>query len=154
MPTSHLSVVDISGESGDMCDPADVLLAVQNGLIQMCDAPPLGDVEAEECGQLSCRCLGGGVAPRAEGHKEVIVGIKREIAVHHARDADRTKGGQIKTVTRADILLQCGVTRLDTRVDILKGIGKISIFVLVFPFKAAGGNGDIALVDEARLDPR
>ena len=45
-------IVDIARQRGDVGDAADVLLAVQDGLIQVGDAPTLGDIEAERLRQL------------------------------------------------------------------------------------------------------
>ena len=44
--------MDVPRQSGDMGQAGDVLLAVEDCLIQVGDGPPLGDVEAEEAGEL------------------------------------------------------------------------------------------------------
>ena len=55
-----------------------MLLAVQNRLIQMCDAPALGNVEAEYLGQLGSRPAGGGVAPGTECRQLTPIAVKGE----------------------------------------------------------------------------
>lgn len=53
-----------------------MLFFVQHSLVQVGNAPALGDVEAERRSQLLGRCAGDGVAPGAERHQQFAVGIK------------------------------------------------------------------------------
>ena len=69
--------------------PADVLLAVQDGLEQVRDAPAMGDVVPEQLAQLLGGLAGVGVAPGPERRQQFAVGVEGEIAVHHRRYPQR-----------------------------------------------------------------
>ena len=140
-PGEH--IVDIGGQGGDVGDLADVSLAVQNGLIQVGDAPPLGHVELEQLGELLRRVGGDGVLPGAEGHQQVPVLVKGQIAVHHAGD---TGGGQALPVLQlAEHLAQA-----------LPGVGQVigpdAVVIGALPLKVPGLHGSKALVDDHARD--
>ena len=126
-----------------MGDLAHVGLTVQNGLIQVGDAPPLGHVELEQLGELLRRVGGDGVLPGAEGHQQVPVLVKGQIAVHHAGDAG---GGQAFPVLQlAEYLAQAlpGVRQV---------IGPDAVVIGALPLKVPGLHGGKALVDDHALD--
>ena len=63
---------------------------VQHRLIQMSDGPALGDIEVKGLRQLSGGLGGDGILPGPEGHQQIPVLVKDQIAVHHGGD---THGG-------------------------------------------------------------
>ncbi len=65
-----------------------VILAVQDRLIQMRNAPSLRNIVVEQLRQLFCCLAGNGVAPGAERYQQLILVVKRQIAVHHGTDAN------------------------------------------------------------------
>ena len=130
-----------------------MLLAVQHGLVQVGNAPALGDVEAEALCQTLRRLAGDGVAPGAEGGERFAVPVEGQVAVHHAGDAQGPHLREGHAVLLPHIPGKVRVAGLDAPVDLLQGIGPDAVLQLVLPVEAAGGRGDMALVDEHRLDP-
>ena len=77
-----------AGQGGEEVDVGDVLLAVKDGLVDVADAPALGRVERKEARELVSGLGRRGVAPGAERHEELAVGVEGQVAVHHGRDAE------------------------------------------------------------------
>ena len=69
-----------------MGDPGNVFFPIQNRLIQMGNAPPLGDIETKQSGQFRRGLSCDRILPGAEGNKEIPVLVKGQIAVHHGGD--------------------------------------------------------------------
>ena len=69
-------------------------LPIQHSLVQVGNAPPLGDIEAEGGGQLSSRRARSSVAPGAERRQQLPSLIERLVAVHHGGNADAAYGSQ------------------------------------------------------------
>ena len=89
---------------------SDVAFPIQHCLIQVSDAPALGNVELEEISQLF-RCLRGDrISPGPEGDKLVIITIEHKVPDHHSADTDRAHFIQRDTVTIHDGLRQRGET--------------------------------------------
>ncbi len=84
---SRKEIVDIPRKSVYMGDFGYVLLAVQNRLIKMGNAPPLGDIELKSFGKLRGSLLGNGVPPCPERNEKLILFVEGHVAVHHARYA-------------------------------------------------------------------
>ena len=144
--------VDVASQGGEEGDILHVRLLVQNGLIQVGDAPALGDVEAEEGAQLLRGLAGDGVPPGAELRELLSVPVERQIAVHHGTDAQRAHGGQLHAVFGLHIGFQRSEAGLQTPMDHVHGVGPDAVDQLVLPFKVTTGNGHVPLVDQHRLD--
>ena len=84
--------VHVPGERRDEGDLRDVRLLVEDRLVQVGDRPAQRDVEAELLAELGGGRPGRRVAPGAERHEQLVVGVEREVAVHHRRHADRAEG--------------------------------------------------------------
>ena len=92
-------IVDIARQSSDMGDLRNMLLTVQNRLIQVGNAPALGDIEAKE-GRQFLRCLSGNsVLPGSERNQQIPVLVKSQIAVHH--------GGNAHSLNALPVLYTC-----------------------------------------------
>ena len=146
--------VHIARQRGQEGDALHVLLAVQNGLIQVRDAPALGNVEGKQRRQL-LRGLGGhGVAPGAEGGQLVARRVKGQVAVHHGRDAH---GFQAREGLAEGFLRVAGQVRvcvLNARPYIVQMIGPYPVLQTVFPVVRAHGHGRVIRSDQHRLDAR
>ena len=136
-------IVDIGGQGGDVGDLADMGLAVQDGLIEVGDAPTLGHVELKELCELLRRIGGDGILPGAEGHQQVPVLVKGQVAVHHAGDAG---GGQTLPV------LQLGEYLTQAPPGIGQVIGPDAVIIGALPLKVPGLHGGKALVDDYAFD--
>ena len=62
--------MDVARQGGEKGDVAHMLLPVEDGLVQMGNAPALGNVEVEPLAQILGGLPGGGVAPGAEGGQQ------------------------------------------------------------------------------------
>ena len=82
--------MDIACQSGKEAYFRHMRLLVQHCLIKVGNAPALGNIEAQCLGQLICRLSCNIVPPSAEWHQQLILCIKRQIAVHHGTDAHCT----------------------------------------------------------------
>ena len=63
----------ITCQGGDVGDPGNMGLTVQDSLIQMGNAPALRNVKAKEGGQFLRGLSRDGILPGAEGRKEIPV---------------------------------------------------------------------------------
>ena len=135
--------VNVAGQGGDVADLGNVRLVVQNGLIQVGDGPPLGDVEAEGLGQLGSGVGGNGILPGAEGHQQIPVFVKGKVAVHHGGNAH---GGYRFPVFHA------GNGGLQALPDLVQRVGPDAVHKGAFPSVIAGGNGIVLCVDGNSLD--
>ena len=129
-----------------------MLLAVQNRLIQMGNAPSLGNIVLEQFGQFPGSLTGNGISPGAEGHQLLSVFIKYQIAVHHGADSDGTYLGKLYAVFFLHVLFQGSKAALQSLPDQTKGIGPDAVVQLVFPVKISYCNGFVAAIHQYRLD--
>ena len=120
--------------------------------VQVGNAPPLGDVKAEQLCQLGRFLLGDGVAPGAELAELVALLVQGQVAVHHGGKAQGAQLPQGLAIGALHLLGHLGVGRLDALPGQLQGIGPHTAGPLVFPVKGAGGDGGVVRPDEHRLN--
>ena len=120
-------------------DLADVGFPVEDGLVEMRGAPPLGDVEVQPRRQRLGGLAGVGVAPGAERHKQRPRPVKGEVAVHHGRNAQRPHPGQFPAKAGLVVRRQGGVGSLDAGPHLLQVVGPVAALPPVFPVERAGG---------------
>ena len=145
--------VHISLQRNEVVDILHMLFLIENGLVQMSNAPSLGNVVPEYLCQLPGGRACDGISPGAEGHQKFTFFIKRHITVHHGRKSNGTNGGQGDAVGFLHILSHFAVAVPDAVPDVVQGIGPDVVHVPVFPIMAAGGNGCVVLTDKDRLNP-
>ena len=146
--------VRVTGERGEEVDAGDVLLAVEDGLVDMANAPALGRVERKELGELVGRLRGGGVAPGAERDEQVAVGVEGQVAVHHGGDTEGAHALEGDAVLLGDVGLHRGVRRGETREDLLVAVGPVAVDQGVLPVEGADGDRLVVGAHEHRLDAR
>ena len=78
----HLPV-HVTGERGQEGDVTHVFLVVEDGLVEVRDAPAQGDVIDKELREFGSGLRGIGVAPCAEGHQDLTLVVEGHVAVHH-----------------------------------------------------------------------
>ena len=144
--------VHVAGQCGEEGDVAHVLLPVEDALVEMGDAPPQGDVEAEEAGELGCGLARIGVPPGAEGRQHAAVGRKGHVAVHHGTDAERGQRGDFLAIPLLHVLAERGIAVLEPLPYGIEAVGPEAVFQLVLPRVAALGDGVSLIVDEHGLD--
>ena len=132
--------VYIACQRGEKVQLRQVWFAIQHGLVQVCCAPPLRDVEPERRGQLFCCRAGHRVAPCAERYQQLARSIKRQIPMHHSRNANAPHCGQWLATLGQHIRSQCRVGSLHTLPDFLQRVGPDAIFQPVLPGKIALGH--------------
>src|SRR5919198_4709214 len=84
--------MDIACQRGEMADILDMGFLVQYRLVEMGNAPTLGNVELEQIRELLCCLCGDRVSPCTKRDEQVSVRIECHIAVHHGAEADGTDG--------------------------------------------------------------
>ena len=129
-----------------MGHPGNMLLSVQDRLIEMGGAPPLGHVEAESGRERFRRCAGHGVLPGAEGRQQVPVPVKGQVSMHHGGDAHGF-GPQFSCIR-----LQCFHGRPEARPGFLQGIGPDAVFQSALPGVVPGGHGAESPVHQGGFD--
>ena len=146
-------IVDVARQGGQPGDVADVGFFIEDGLIQVGDAPALGNIEAEQGRQLFGGLAGDGVAPGAELRQLLSVGVEGQVAVHHGGNANGAHGGELLAEFLLHVPLEIGEAGLQARVHRLHGVGPDAVYKLIFPFIAAAGDGQVVAVQQDRLDP-
>ena len=144
--------MDPAGQGRQADDARGVLLGVEDRLVQVGDRPAQGNVEAEESGQLVGCASRVRVAPRAEGGEQVVVGVEGEVAVHHARDADRAVGHGGDVVALTHVGDQGRVGALQAGENLVEAVGPQAALQVVLPAVAAGGEHLVVGADEDGLD--
>ena len=120
---------------------------VEYGVVQMGDAPPLGDIVPEQLRQPGRRVGGYRVAPGAELCQLAPFGVQGEVAVHHGADADGADGFQPDAIALENLFGQLGVAAAQPGPHIVQRIGPDAVFISAFPGVAAGGDGGVRMVD-------
>ena len=144
--------MDVPCQGGEEGHILHVRLPVEHGLVEMSNAPPLGNVERKPGGEGFGRGLGGGVSPGAEGCQQASVLVKGQITVHHGRNAQRSHLGEGFPVLFPVVPFQVAVGILNTCPHILQMIGPVSAFKAVFPVMGAAGQDGTVRGGQYRLD--
>ena len=131
-------VVDIDAERHQPAELRDMLLAVQNRLIEVGNAPSLRNVVSEARTEDGRGLRGDGVAPRPEGRDLLEVTSQHEIAVHHAGNADGAHAPQRTPQLPLGVLAQRAVAGAHSRHHVLKMVDPYAVFHPVFPAVASG----------------
>ena len=129
--------VHIAGQGGQVGDPADVVLVVQDRLVQVRDAPPVRDVVAEQRAQPLDRRPGVGVAPGPERGEQLTGGVEGEVAVHHRRHPQGADRGQLHPVPSPHVGGQGRVAVLHAGPDRVQRVRPQPVDELVLPAVAA-----------------
>ncbi len=144
--------VDVAGEGGEVGDPGNVLLPVQDGLVEVGDAPAERDVIDEELGEFRGGGAGVGVSPGAEGDKQGAFGVEGHVAVHHGADADGGEMLDLDVVAGLHVGAEGGVAVLQAEPEGFLAVGPETVHELVFPLMGALGDGIVVLIDQDGLD--
>ena len=147
----HLPV-HITCQCGEVLDAGHVLLVVEDGLVEVADAPAQGDVVVEEFREFGGSLARVGVAPGAEGHQYLLTLVEGHVAVHHGREADGGQGLNLAVILTVHVLAQVSVAVLQAVPDGLGGVGPQTVYQLVLPLVRALCDGFVVLVDEDGLD--
>ena len=145
-------LVNVARQGGQVGEPGQVVLLFQHGLVQMGDAPALGDVEIKQRRQLLRRFAGHGVAPGAEFRQRLPILVEGQIAVHHGADAHGPHGGEGRAEFFLHVALEVRKAMPHAVLYVFHGVGPHAVQQAVFPFVAAGGDGDVLFIQQHRLD--
>ena len=111
--------MDKTGEGIDGSNAADVFLLIEYGLIQVRNAPAQRNVEIEKLGELRSSLGGVGVSPGPERHKQLIILVEGEVAVHHSAYAYGCKRLYLKSISGINIFSQTLVAPPQTGLNVL-----------------------------------
>ena len=145
-------VVHMAGQCGQAGELGQMRFAVQDGLVQVRNAPALGNVKAQQRGQLFGCGTGHGVAPGAEFAELAAVFVKGQVAMHHGGNAKAGELGELRAVLCFYVRFERGVGILNAAPDVVHMIGPNAVFKAVFPGVVAGGDGRVVRADEDSLD--
>ena len=145
--------VDVSGQGGKERHVLHMLLPVQDGLIEVGDAPSLGNVEIEFLQQLPAGLPGHGIAPGPEGHQQLTRRVKGHIAVHHTRKAKGSQLFQPHPVFRLHVLRKAPVAALQALPDVFQAVSPDIVLQAVLPVPVPLRHRLMALVHQHGLDP-
>ena len=145
--------VNISRQGGQKRNILYMLLSLQHSLIQMGDAPPLGNIEMKHRRQLSAGLLRHGISPGAEGRKQTALPVKGHIAVHHAGKTHTANGSKLHTVFLLHFPGQLPIAALESLPDVLQTVGPDAVFQPVLPVMVSHGNRLMTFIHQHGLDP-
>ena len=128
--------MDIASQRRQEIDLADMLLAIQDCLIEMRNAPALRDIEGKLLRQGIGSLPRDVVAPSTEASQLASLGIKGQIPMHHRTDADSTDFGERYMIAAAHVGCHLRETGLDTSPGTVKIIRPDAVLQLVFPLIA------------------
>ena len=135
-----------------MADILDMRFLVQYGLVEVGNAPALGNAELKQVREFLRGLPGHGVAPGAEGREQMVVLVEREVAVHHPTEADGANGLERDAVLLMDFGVEPAIAFLQACPNIFEVIGPHAVFVAVFPLIAS--RCERGMVDQHCLDAR
>ena len=142
-----------SGQRGKERYVLHVLFLIQDGLIQMGNAPPLGNVKAKQ-GRKLLYCLSRhGVSPGTEGNKKLAVLVESHVSVHHAGKADGAKPCDGNAILLLYVLNKRGVAILQPLLNVIHAIRPDLILKTIFPVTHSHGNGLMRFIHQNSLDP-
>ena len=143
--------MDVACEGGLELDVFDVALTVQYALIEVRNRPTERNVIDKEFGEFLCGLGGVGVAPGAEGNKDLVFAVERHITVHHCGDADGCEVFDFYAVLFLDVGAEVLVTILQTLPNQVYAVCPEAVNLLVFPAERALGDRIVFVVDEDGL---
>ena len=108
-------------------------LFVEYSLIEMGNAPALGDVEIESLRKPVSGFFGHGVAPSPERDKQIISTVKGQVAVHHCRYSHSRRRGQLYAEFFLNVLHKVCKASLQTAFYSLVGVSPDTVCKLVLP---------------------
>ena len=146
--------VYIAGQRRQERDVLDMVFLVEDGLVEMCDAPALRNVEAEELRELICCLARDVIAPGPERCELLAVLVERQVAVHHRADADGADGLELHMVAALHIGRQAVERILDAEPDRRKVVRPDAVLQLVLPAVARRGQRLASFIDQHHLDVR
>ena len=144
--------VDIAAEGGQTGNLVDVAFLIEDRLVQVGNAPALGDVEPEQFGQFAGCGSGDGITPGAERCQLVAFLVEDQVAVHHTGNADGSHFLKRLAELSLSVSFQLRETGLDTLDSICQFIGPHAVFQLVLPAVGAGSDDLMVLIDQNALD--
>src|SRR4051794_41074654 len=87
---------------------------VQDGLIEVGNAPALRNVELEQLGEFLCGLAGDSVAPRPKGNQQVIISIEGQVTMHHGAETDSANGVDLEVVLLKNLAGEVTIALLQT----------------------------------------
>src|SRR5919198_658117 len=144
--------MDIACQRGEMADILDMGFLVQYRLVEMGNAPTLGNVELEHIGEFLCCLCGDRVSPCAKRDEQISIRIECHIAVHHGAETDGANGLDRGVVLRNNLVAELPIAFLQACPNILETVCPDAVFESVFPLMASRCDRRMILTDQHRLD--
>ena len=130
-----------------------MLFSVQDGLIQMRNAPALWNRMLEQVCQHLRSFPRDVIAPGTKRHQEIPCLIKGHIPMHHGAETDGADPLQLHAILPFYIRRQIPIAILQSVPDIFQTICPDIVFIPILPIMAARGNRHVFFIDQHCLDP-
>src|SRR4051812_28087259 len=137
-----------------MADILDMGFLVQYRLVEMGNAPTLGNIELEQLREFLGCLSGDRVSPCPKRDEQISVGIECHIAVHHGAETDRANGLDRGVVLLGNLVAELAIAFLQACPNILKTVCPDAVVVAVFPIMASRYDRRMIRTDQHRLDAR
>src|SRR5690349_5106744 len=111
-----------------MANILDMGFFVQYGLVEMGNAPTLGNVELEQIREFLCCLCGDRVSPCTKRDEQISVGIEWHIAVHHSAETDRANGQDRGVVPRNNLVAELPIAFPQAGPNILETVCPGAVF--------------------------
>ena len=143
--------VHIAGQRRQKRDILDMLFPIEDGLIEMRDAPALRDVEAEELRELGSGLTRDVVAPGPERSELFARLVERQVAVHHGTDANGADCLDLHVVAALHISRQAVERVLDAEPDLCEVVRPDAVLQLILPAVARRSQRLARFIDQNHL---
>src|SRR5690554_3795626 len=120
--------MDIACQGGLIADSFDMGFLVQYRLIEVGNAPTMGNVELEQFSEGRGSLRGRGVSPCTKRDEKISVLIECHITVHHGAEANGTNRLQRSVVILENLLAKLPITLLQACPDIFETVRPDAIF--------------------------
>ena len=114
-------------------------------------APPLRNIKAKHLRKLCCSLTCDGISPCPKWHKQIIILVKRQIAVHHAGNTDCRKLFDGNTILFLCILRHFAVAVWNALPNHIQAVCPDAVHKHVFPIMGTCGYRSMILPDKHRL---
>ncbi len=143
--------VHIAGQRRQERDILDMLFPIEDGLIEMRDAPALRDVKAEELRELGSGLTRDVIAPGPERSELFARLVERQVAVHHGTDANRADCLDLHVVAALHISRQAVKRVLDAEPDLCEVVRPDAVLQLILPAVARRSQRLARFIDQNHL---
>ena len=144
--------VDITCQCRKECHVFYMRFLIQNCLIEMGNAPSLGNMIREKLCQFVRSLFCDRISPGTERHQKRIVFVKCHIAVHHGAESHGSQTFDSYTILGFYIFHKASVTILQPHMNLIQAVCPDTIHIIVFPVMASRCDRGVIFSYQHRFD--